>query len=251
MTTKQMTMKTVKKLIDIKWSPSLVGLTGLALGLCVLFTFLGQWQLGRAQEKREAIDQANQLVPAVHVTPKTVDKKNFEKYLYKPVELSGQILNARNMFLDNQLYQGKAGVHVITPVLVNDHVILVNRGWIPKEKTRGAQIGYIPESTPLVGRFKKNHVNPFGKETAQCPPPQWPFVVQKLDPEFLSSCLGYPLAPLVLMLDPKDPYCYHQGLFKVTTMSPEKHLGYAFQWFALALTLFILSVWVLFKKGVK
>ena len=62
---------------------------------------------------------------------------------------------------------------------------------------------------------------------------RWPRVIQFLDFAALEQRLGAPLRPFVLRLDPALEHGYRRD-WKIAAISPDKHLAYAFQWFALA-----------------
>src|SRR5690606_24718481 len=64
-----------------------------------------------------------------------------------------------------------------------------------------------------------------------------------LDPEAVAAALGLPaLAPRVLRLDPDLPAGYARDLDLLpNTLPPERHLGYAVQWFALALAVLAIA----------
>lgn len=107
------------------------------VALCLAFAGigLGVWQLGRAQEKQELTDRRldrSQLMEPGEVRrwhPKmTADDLDQQR-----VRITGRWLHDKTIALDNRAKDGQAGVHVLTPVLLNDLSILwVNRGWLPK-----------------------------------------------------------------------------------------------------------------------
>lgn len=59
--------------------------------------------------------------------------------------------------------------------------------------------------------------------------------------------LGKPLLPFVLRLAPDVDAGYAREWELRTGLTPERHVGYAVQWFALALALLVLSLWVAVK----
>ena len=67
--------------------------------------------------------------------------------------------------------------------------------------------------------------------------------MQFIDYERLSDALGYQLLPAVILLDPQQPHGYLRDWRPgFGGFGPERHLGYAVQWFALALTLIVIYV---------
>src|SRR3546814_5053281 len=71
-----------------------------------------------------------------------------------------------------------------------------------------------------------------------------------LDAPALREQLQQPaLAPRVLRLDPASPLGYARDLDVLpNTLPPERHRGYAAQWFALAVALFFLVLWRQLRK---
>ncbi|MGH8031146.1 MAG: SURF1 family cytochrome oxidase biogenesis protein, partial [Luteimonas sp.] len=57
------------------------------------------------------------------------------------------------------------------------------------------------------------------------------------------------LAPRVLKLDPASPLGYARDLdILPNTLPPERHLGYALQWFAMAAAVFAIAALLSFRK---
>src|SRR3546814_11778724 len=71
-----------------------------------------------------------------------------------------------------------------------------------------------------------------------------------LDAPALREQLQQPaLAPRVLRLDPAAPLGYARDLDVLpNTLPPERHLGYAVQWFALALAVLAIAALLTFRK---
>ncbi|MBE2293473.1 MAG: hypothetical protein IAF00_00925, partial [Phycisphaerales bacterium] len=70
---------------------------------------------------------------------------------------------------------------------------------------------------------------------------RWPRVIPYVDYPQLSTILGYPLQPAVILLAPEAPDGYWRDWRpRFGGLGPERHRGYAVQWFALAVTLIIL-----------
>jgi cytochrome oxidase assembly protein ShyY1 len=71
-----------------------------------------------------------------------------------------------------------------------------------------------------------------------------------LDLPLLRRSLALPvLAPRVLKLDPAIPLGYARDLDVLpNTLPPERHLGYAVQWFGLALAVLVTALVLTFRK---
>jgi cytochrome oxidase assembly protein ShyY1 len=72
-----------------------------------------------------------------------------------------------------------------------------------------------------------------------------------LDPDLLRTALQQArIAPRVLRLDPQSPIGYERDLAMLpNTLPPEKHLGYAVQWFALALAVLATALLLTLRKA--
>jgi surfeit locus 1 family protein len=69
--------------------------------------------------------------------------------------------------------------------------------------------------------------------------PGWPKVLQRIRLDLQQTQLGYPLLPVVLLLDPDQPHGFVRD-WRPVVFGPERHVGYAFQWFSLATALVII-----------
>ena len=74
--------------------------------------------------------------------------------------------------------------------------------------------------------------------------------VMGLDPAALAATLGQPgLAPRVLKLDPALAIGHERDLDVLpNTLPPERHLGYAVQWFALALAVLATALVLTYRR---
>ena len=94
--------------------------------LASLFGRLGMWQMERKAEKQELFDRFENA-PMMRVEQAIEQQERFAR-----VEAWGRYDPQRHILLDNKVWQGRAGVHVLTPfTLKNGRTLLVNRGWLP------------------------------------------------------------------------------------------------------------------------
>ena len=68
-------------------------------------------------------------------------------------------------------------------------------------------------------------------------------MVQRVELDAMQRSLGYPLAAWLVVLDPAAPHGYVREWKIVPGLTPDRHRGYAFQWFALAAALF--AIWMI------
>jgi surfeit locus 1 family protein len=203
--------------------------TVLALAAVVLFAALGNWQLGRAEEKRELTGNFSAGGPAIDwpLLPPGAPR-------YQRVSLSGHYDPDHQFLLDNMSHESVAGVDVLTPFLLDDGTaVLVNRGWLPFGTTRQdlPAVAIDGDTRTVVGRLDEL---PRPGIWLKAPPATgWPRLVQYPKMDELAASLGRPLAARQVLLDPGVPDGYVRA-WTVTGTSTDRHLGYAVQWFAFA-----------------
>jgi len=218
-------------------------MTLLALLGMALFGSLGVWQLKRAEGKREIIAKRAeaQKLPAVALSE---SPQAFQKVFIKGTPLPD------TLYLDNQFHQHQFGYHVITPILLpNNQVVLLNRGYIrgthsrevlpevPALKTEEVFEGtiYIPSKKAWVlgSGFEERGANQA--------------IIESYDFEVIQQFLHKSVYPFIMRqsTEAKD------GLVREwvdVVMPPSRHMGYAFQWFALALVVLIVYIALNLKK---
>ncbi|MBL8516293.1 MAG: SURF1 family protein [Betaproteobacteria bacterium] len=192
---------------------------------------LGNWQRGRADEKRavQAEIEARQVLPPLAITAM---ERDVEALKFRRIVVRGSFEPARQIFLDNKSLDNRVGVHVLTPFRVNGsgRLLLVNRGWLarPSEYPRVPDLS-APRTVVEVAGMAVPPIRRFvelSEDTAQGA--LW----QNLTIDRATAHLGEPVFPLVLLADRPA-----EGLLAVTERPDagiEKHQGYAFQWYALA-----------------
>ena len=122
------------------------------LGLSATAIQLGLWQLGRADEKQAMIDlRKGRQTPAAWGSPESPWKNGIaaQDLDQQRVVLTGKWLYSSSIALDNRAWEGRAGVHVLSPlVLADSSRVWVNRGWMPKPP--GVNQVVIPEAVDAV-----------------------------------------------------------------------------------------------------
>lgn len=213
----------------------------LAILVIGFLCYLGCWQLSRADEKRQLLAAFAQRTQQAPLTMNELQTKQDLRY-YRAT-LRGQFDNAHNFLLDNKILNGKVGYEVYTPFNVNGlPAILVDRGFIRAGQNRNVlpAISNIIGTLSVTGQLNlpPRYVS-FGKMIADSKI-SYPIRVEYLDLKKLPN--QQPFFPYILRLSPNDPMAYEIEWQAVETMPPERHIAYAVQWFALALTLLILCI---------
>jgi len=221
-----------------RFAPTLVP-TLAAASFLALFVWLGQWQVGRAAEKRELFEgfaagaQAPVALPGIDATVPR----------YRMVSASGRYEASRQFLLDNVVQDGRVGYYVLTPLVLNDgSALIVNRGWVPL----GGDRSTLPSvEVGEAERAVTGRIDEFGRpglELEGVPGTGWPRVVSFPRAEELAAALKRPVRSQQLLLDAGDADGYERR-WQPPGMGPDKHMGYAVQWFALAFT--VLVTWLL------
>ena len=212
-----------------------------------LLLFLGSWQLDRAAEKQALFDAFAAGGPAVAVGAESTGLEELRRYA--PVEATGRYLAQQQFLLDNMVAGGQAGYRVWTPLLVGEErVLLVDRGWVPRDfgATQTPDVGVDTGSRTVTGLLDRLPRPGIELDTNMVG--GWPKVVQFPTRDELAEALGRTVIPGVLLLDAAEPDGYLRD-WRASDFGPERHLGYAFQWFALAVTLVILYLAWSFRKS--
>jgi len=221
------------------------------LVLLPLLIGLGQWQLERAAWKQALVD-----VHAAHIGEPARPLGDLLTTLdsgldYRQVTAQGVYDLDHQLLLDNQIHEGSAGYHVLTPLRLDGAGtgagwVLVNRGWVPL----GASRRQLPAVTGPAGAVTVRAMvrlppeKTFRLEAVEEPGAGWPQVIQQLEIGPMEARLGRPLLPLVLLLDREDPGGFVREWKPVYGITPDKHRAYAAQWFTLALVLLMIYVGV-------
>lgn len=223
----------------------------LALAAIALFCGLGNWQLTRAHEKEAMLAGATRILAERKPVPLSAATDPVRSGTYDWARGNGRFASLPAILLDNQNHQGRAGVRVFR-VFQPDAAppLLLELGWLPLPGDR---------KLPSIARVE----GPMQVAGLLAPPPSagiatavvapqadGNLLVTRLDHDLLARALALPtLAPRVLRLDPAMPIGYSRDLDVLpNTLPPERHLGYAVQWFGLAIAVFVTALVLSLRK---
>ena len=217
----------------------------MALCIIVLFIRLGFWQLQRADLKKQLKNAHSTalLNEARSIKPLEIPSE------YENIILQGHYENV-TIFLDNQHWQHRFGYHVLTPFKTkHGKYILIDRGWIQADPSR-QEMPIV--STPLqeqhiIGQVWFPANNPWSIGPQIEVKKQNVYIIEQANPALLKQYIKGNIEPYLLRLDSADPYGFVR-IWPEQTLTPTRHYGYALQWFAMALTMIILTI-VLYKRG--
>lgn len=199
--------------------------------------------MSRAKEKEILIAarDASLALPAVTLVELPMAE---DALRYRRVILRGAFDGAHCFLLDNQVHQGRVGYEIICPFQdeLSAQRVLVSRGFVIAPMLR-SELPKIPDTPAMLALTAQIYV-PTG-DVFQLADPQtnsgWPKVVASASVNYLQSLLGVDVYPYVLRLEP-DSSALLEAHWQVVNLSPEKHIGYAVQWFAMSATLVLIAL---------
>ncbi|MEY3460469.1 MAG: hypothetical protein RLZZ03_122, partial [Pseudomonadota bacterium] len=207
-----------------------------------------QWQLGRAAQKKAlqaSLDQKSQVPPfgnAGLAALAVLNPPALAALSDRRVDIAGHWQAAQTVYLDNRPMNGRPGFWVMTPLQLSgtDKVVLVQRGWIPRDfvdRSRLAPVETSAQEVRLQGRMAPAPAKLYAFKGADTG-----LIRQNLDIGVLAAETGLPLMPvLVLQTGPASEGLQREWAAPNTGI--DKHLGYAFQWFGLSALVLGLYVW--------
>lgn len=192
----------------------------MALAACAAGVALGNWQAGRAQEKRGAGLQELRA------------------------EVRGTFLERHTILLDNKLHRGRTGYHVVQPLRLAAPAagsaphVLVNRGWV----AAGPRRDVLPAVRTPAGEVAVEGVRrarfPRVMEAGAAPAGM---VWQNADVDAFAAWSKLNLLPWVI----QQHSAADDGLVREwprPDLGIEKHESYSLQWYALAVLAVVLFI---------
>ena len=223
----------------------------LAVLAIAVFASLGRWQLARMHEKQAMQDAVRHVLDARRAQPLASAGDMRRARDYDWAEGEGAFAAAPPVLLDNQSRDQRPGVRAYRLFLARDGSrLLVELGWLPLGGDRR-----MPAIAPLPGprRIRGLLLPPpsagLGPAVA-ARQPDGTIATTAVNAGEVAALLGTPaLPPRVLRLDPALPLGYARDLdILPNTLPPQRHLGYAVQWFALAAAVLATALLLTFRK---
>jgi len=216
---------------EFRWITTLAAAAVMALTLA-----LANWQLNRAHEKEGLAARLAVLAKDVPVslTAAGIKARDVE---WRRVTARGRFEPRYGVLIDNRIRQGVAGYHVVMPLEIGaTSYVLVNRGWIagnpdrarlPEVRTPDAAVEISGLAVVPSRRFLE--LSSGGAEGK---------VWQNLTLDRYREAFPIAVQPVVI----QQESLLEDGLVREwdpPNLGVDKHYGYAFQWLALAATVFV------------
>ena len=214
---------------------------------------LGVWQLDRAEQKRELVAQLESLSQQAAVPISELFSGDETVSLrFRRVMLKGQYLQDTNFYVDNQVVNGRVGYQIFTPFQLEGsaRLVMVARGWVSVGESRESLPDIVTNSGQVILAGRLN--------APPAKPPLWSDkysasdgnVWQYLPMAEVAGLLRAKVYPLVVELaasDSNDDQALVRKWPEIDDQQVAKHLGYAFQWFAMAFAFFIACLVLVFR----
>lgn len=204
---------------------------------------LGVWQVNRANEKIEILENYDTLLLS---TPLALDNDHKN---WQPVKTSGTFEDFI-IYEDNAILDGKAGYKIYHLFKNSDNsYIFIHRGFVERNRIKNNLPEVeVPEGIKnLEGKVLKRTNNAFIQNIQESDSR----IIQEFDLSYLKERHS--------LLKNKEIYEYlfnlqaenemkFSAIEKPVNMSSSKHIGYAIQWFGLCAALIILTIYAYRRK---
>jgi len=220
----------------------------LVLLVAVILANFGFWQVRRLDEKR---NHNADIRASLAETPLQLDGQQPatpETLHFRRVQVRGEFDNAESMVLRNRSFNNQPGVHLLTPLKLqnSDQAVLVDRGWLPRALSDPESRAEYAVTGPVTveGIAYQTQTRP----SSLAPLDKVPDGESRLDAwfrvdiEMIQAQLPYPLLPVFITQSPgpdntADTLPQPAGNVE---LDEGPHLSYAIQWFSFAVVLLII-----------
>ena len=232
----------------------------------ILLIHLGFWQLERRTLKQQHNTQVSAFLARQHQPLSLTDAMNAYQEVGQQasdvtVRVHGKFVQAPLIFHDNRINQGQPGLNVLAlfrptpPPGGKAPTLIVNLGWVHwpgSDRQRLPTIALPVDAHDITGALFIPNPNTWTLEHTLPAPTPAGWLLQKIDLAQIEAQIDHPVAPFTLRLKPDSwpstvavDQAQPVRTFTASTqwpISPEKHLGYALQWFTLATALTVIFV---------
>lgn len=206
---------------------------------------LGNWQLRRADEKREIgvrIEQHANAGPQMLASA----VRGVQPPEWSRVVVRGHWLPEAAMYVDNRVLDRRPGYHVLMPLeLADGSVVLINRGWAAAGPDRSVlpEVDTPSDKVEVAGRVVVPERDPFSLADQARDGQRWQFI----DLEAYRAWSGVSPGDWVLQQNSEAD----DGLerrWADPDLGEDTHRGYALQWYSLAALAAALTGYYVFRS---
>ena len=231
------------KFLTIKLIKNNKALSLFSVFFTLLFISLGFWQIERAESKALKMKAFNEMQknPPLPL--------NDSSAAWSRVFVEGFYDSSRQVLIDNQINDGQVGYKIYTPFYFDEKAIFVDRGWVPRGKTRGElpDIDFQSERLRIVGSLLKPEKEVLAGDDIFSK--EWPIVSQTKLPTIVEAVFNEDFFDMVLILEPGSSFLEEYVPLQPFVITPTKHYGYALQWFTMSIVLFSMFIYAINKES--
>ena len=219
------------------------------------FSALGHWQLRRGAQKQAMLEHATAVLRERRALSFSVAELRDPRG-YDWVAGHARVQASPVLLLDNQRRGEQVGVRVLALLRPREgRPLLADFGWLPLPADRRLPAVKLPEGelarsgllAPPPGAGLP--IGPMASAPAAPVDGVSTLLLTRVDMAALAQELAQPLAPRVLRLDPGLRVGYARDLEVLpNTLPPERHRGYALQWFGLAFATLCTALYMHFRR---
>ena len=224
---------------------------GLWATVCTLLALalmlgLGTWQVQRLSWKEAMIAerQGRSAAPPIALPGDIAEPAALA---FRPVRVTGRFLHDREFYLANRTYKREVGLHVVTPIVLDDgRTLLVDRGWVPMDRRNPAARpdGQLEGTVTLEGLVRTGGWKGSALFRPDNEPAKNVWLWFDLPAMAAAAGLAAPVTALYLEAGPaENPGGLPKG-GRTPIHLRNDHLQYAITWYALAVVL--LAIYVIF-----
>ena len=214
---------------------------------------LGAWQGGRAVEKERMLAAADAVLARRQAVPLAAGDATDAGARYDWAAGRGSFLATPPILLDNQQRDGRVGMRAYAAFQPQGGApLLVDLGWQAVGGDRAAPKVVVPAGEVELRGLLSPPPSSGIRMGAAMVRQGGAVLAVRLEPAGAAKALDLPrLGPRVLRLDPalsSIGYARDLQLF-ANTLTPDRHRGYAVQWYGLAVTTLVIALVLTFRRS--
>lgn len=238
-------MRQMGRVIKAIFSRQFIIATAAVAAGMIFLARLGFWQLDRLEQRRASNAQLMAVLESAPLDLAAADlPEDLAALKDREAIAQGTFDFDYQGFVKLQTYQGRPGVHLVAPLVLDDGktAVLVNRGWVPEADNYAAYNepgaltvnGYIGLTQTLN---RDSGVSAVTEELA------W----YRVDIEAIQAQMPYDLLPIYINQAPEANDAPPFRAEREVDLSEGSHMGYAIQWFIFCATLAIMYAALVYK----
>ncbi len=248
-------MRQMGRVIKAIFSRQFIIATAAVAAGMIFLARLGFWQLDRLEQRRASNAQLMAVLESAPLDLAAADlPEDLAALKDREAIAQGTFDFDYQGFVKLQTYQGRPGVHLVAPLVIDggETAVLVNRGWVPEADSYDA----YNESGPVTVNGYIGLTQTINRDTGAATATSAPlstavptdFAWYRVDIAAIQTQMPYKLLPVYINQAPaadqtQPPFRSEREV----DLSEGPHLGYAIQWFLFSAILGVMYVAYIYK----